>query len=85
MQACQRLAIASHTYYSEHQHIDTFHALEGRRLLSAMSVGKTLNVAKAWEGIHLASRITSRAFEGAVSKARQLEVAAHTSLREGAS
>ncbi len=85
VQACHRLDIASHAYYSEHQHIDVFHALEGRRLLRAMSATKTLNVARAWEGIHLASRVASTAFEGAVTKARQIEVAAHTSSREGAS
>lgn len=85
VQACHRLDIASHAYYSEHQHIDVFHAVEGRRLLRAMSATNTLNVARAWEGIHLASQVTSRAFEGAVAKARELEAAEHTFPREGAS
>lgn len=85
VQACHRLDIAAHAYYSEHQHIDAFHALEGRRLLRAMSAGGTLNVASAWQGIHLASRVTSRAFEGAVAKARRFEVAGHTSSCEGSS
>lgn len=83
VQACQRLEIGSHAYYSEHQHIDVFHAMEGRRLLRAMNTGKTLNVAKAWAGIHLASRITSTAFEVAVSKARQLSTAGRAPLKEG--
>ncbi len=83
VQACKRLAIASHAYYSEHQHIDMFHATEGRRLLRAMNAGKDLNVAKAWAGIHLASHITNMAFEGAVSKARQLDTADLAHLKEG--
>lgn len=31
---CSRLGIKAHTYYSEHVHIDVFHAIEGQRLLN---------------------------------------------------
>ncbi|WP_338439232.1 iron-containing redox enzyme family protein [uncultured Aquabacterium sp.] len=71
VQACERLNIASHAYYSEHRHIDVFHAVEGRRLLRAMAADQTLDANKAWKGIHLAAQITGGAFEAAVVKARQ--------------
>lgn len=70
VQACRRLAIASHAYYSEHQHIDAFHAIEGHHLLRAMQTTQTLDVGKAWAGMQLASAITGAAFEAAVAKAR---------------
>jgi hypothetical protein len=70
VQACKRLALAGHAYYSEHQHIDAFHALEGHNLLRAMHATGTLDAGKAWTGVQLASAITSAAFEAAVAKAR---------------
>jgi len=73
VQACQRLGIEAHAYYSEHQHIDAFHALEGQRLLRAMQATASLCPRKAWLGARLASAITAAAFEGAVGKARRLQ------------
>ena len=71
VQACERLGIAAHAYYSEHQHIDAFHAIEGQQLLRAMQATHTLDPSKAWRGALLASRITIAAFEAAVGKARR--------------
>ena len=71
--ACKRLGIQAHHYYSEHQHIDIFHAREGQRLLQAMQATQTLDPRKAWAGIRLASDITAAAFENAVRKARKLQ------------
>lgn len=71
VQACQRLGIEAHAYYSEHQHIDAFHAIEGQRLLRAMQATDSLCPRKAWLGAKLASAITAAAFEGAVGKARR--------------
>ncbi|MEL4887310.1 iron-containing redox enzyme family protein [Pectobacterium betavasculorum] len=68
--ACQRLGIQAHAYYTEHQHIDGFHAVEGQRLLAAMHATDTLDPAKAYRGALLASHITNRAFRDAVAKAR---------------
>lgn len=68
--ACQRLGIAAHHYYSEHRHIDVFHALEGQRLLRAMDNTASLDPSKAWRGAQLASSVTGRAFDAAVAKAR---------------
>jgi hypothetical protein len=75
VQACRRLAIAAHAYYSEHQHIDAFHAIEGHNMLRAMSATRTLDPGKAWAGAQLASAITGAAFEAAVAKARAGRVA----------
>lgn len=71
VEACERLHITAHDYYSEHRHIDVFHAREGRRLLQAMNADQTLDVSKAWAGIQMASHITAEAFEVAVAKARR--------------
>jgi len=73
VQACKRLGIEAHAYYSEHQHIDAFHAIEGLRLLRAMNTTDSLCPQKAWLGAQLASAITGAAFEGAVAKARRLK------------
>lgn len=83
VQACKRLGIQAHAYYSEHQHIDGFHAIEGQHLLRAMHHTQTLDPGKAWLGARLASAITGAAFEAAVAKARQATAPA-TSLRIGA-
>jgi hypothetical protein len=71
VQACKRLGIVAHAYYSEHQHIDAFHAIEGQNLLRAMRATATLDAGKAWAGARLASAITGGAFEAAVAKARE--------------
>jgi hypothetical protein len=71
VQACKRLGIKAHAYYSEHQHIDAFHAAEGQHLLRAMHATDSLDVMRAWHGARLASEIARTAFETAVAKARR--------------
>ncbi|EPX9597155.1 iron-containing redox enzyme family protein [Pseudomonas aeruginosa] len=66
--ACRRLNIQAHAYYTEHQHIDGFHAIEGQRLLAAMNATGVLDAAKACLGARLASAVTDRAFRDAVAK-----------------
>lgn len=78
VQACKRLGIQAHAYYSEHQHIDAFHAIEGQNLLRAMQATRSLDPVKAWRGAQLASTITGEAFEAAVAKARQYRGATAT-------
>ncbi len=75
--ACERLDIKASRYYSEHIHIDEFHAKEGLALLRTMSRTQCLDVTKAWHGILLASEITNGAFEAAVTKARQSTLSHH--------
>lgn len=67
---CERLQIKAHTYYSEHVHIDVFHAIEGQRLLKAMDVTGDLDPVKAWNGICMGRDITNAAFDAAVAKAQ---------------
>ncbi len=69
-QACERLGIKHHHYYSEHCHIDSFHAKECFRLLKAMNQTQVLDIDKAWSGVRLASLVTNQAFEQAVLKAQ---------------
>ncbi len=77
---CERLQIKAHTYYSEHVHIDVFHAIEGQRLLKAMDATGDLDPVKAWHGICMGRGIINAAFDAAVDKARCSEA-----LRQGAS
>ncbi|UFH51138.1 iron-containing redox enzyme family protein [Pseudomonas sp. KNUC1026] len=67
---CQRLGIQAHAYYSEHVHIDVFHALEGQRLLKAMDNSGALDCRKAWQGVCLGRAVIDEAFEQAVQDAR---------------
>lgn len=68
--ACRRLNISSHAYYTEHQHIDFYHAQDSLRILKAMDAAQVLNYETAFKGMLLASFITNRAFDGAVKVAR---------------
>ncbi|AZC20513.1 MULTISPECIES: iron-containing redox enzyme family protein [Pseudomonas] len=70
---CDRLKIKAHTYYSEHVHIDVYHAIEGQRLLKAMDVAGDLDPVKAWQGICMGRDITNAAFDAAVEKAQRLK------------
>ncbi|WP_341939084.1 iron-containing redox enzyme family protein [Marinimicrobium sp. C2-29] len=68
--ACKRLGIEAHQYYSEHCHIDDFHAVEGKRIFKAMERTGTLNARKAWLGVKLSSVVTNKVFDNAVNVAR---------------
>ena len=84
VEACQRLGIQHQHYYSEHCHIDAYHAKECFRILNAMHQTHTLNISKAWKGLCLASLVTNQAFEQAVQKAQRLNgldyILPHTGL-----
>ncbi|KVE31495.1 hypothetical protein WI93_03845 [Burkholderia vietnamiensis] len=69
--ACRRLKVDAHAYYTEHQHIDTFHAVEGQKLLATMNATGTLDAAKACQGARLMSHVTDLAFRSAVNTALQ--------------
>ena len=86
VKACGRLNIHAHHYYSEHCHIDEFHALEGKKILRAMWQTETLDLQKAWLGVQLSSAITNRVFENAVDVAKEKSTASKLeSVKDGAS
>lgn len=84
VEACQRLGIQNHHYYSEHCHIDAYHAKECFRILKAMHQTNTLDIGKTWKGFRLAGLVTNQAFEQAVQKAKRLNgldyILPHTGL-----
>jgi hypothetical protein len=68
--ACERLEIREHTYFTEHIHIDSFHAQNA--LLACREIAKIMpfDYARALQGARLAESITDRAFEEVVNVAR---------------
>ncbi|RQR79132.1 iron-containing redox enzyme family protein [Burkholderia sp. Bp9012] len=68
--ACERLGIHAHPYYSEHVHIDVFHARSALLAISETARVIPFDYQKAWTGVRLAHATASRAFEAAVSLAR---------------
>lgn len=69
--ACQRLNLRAHHYYTEHVHIDVFHARSA--LMAIRETARTLpfDYGKAWQGVRLAHATAGQAFEAAVALARQ--------------
>ena len=70
--ACNRLNILHHQYYTEHMHIDRFHAKEALLALREVELSVGINYTKAWQGVQIASLVTGRAFEAAIEKAIRL-------------
>jgi hypothetical protein len=72
LRACERLGIANHAYFSEHIHIDPYHAQSA--LLACRETAKCMPFAYdlAWQGARLAAQITDRAFEAVVAQAREV-------------
>lgn len=70
VKACDRLGIKEHAYYSEHVHIDEFHAAEGHRILKEMDKDGDFSPDNAWRGVLLGRRLTMSAFDAAVNKSR---------------
>ena len=70
--ACQRLNIVNSKYYTEHIHIDQFHAKDALRALWEVESAVGLDYTKAWEGVQLASLITAQAFDAALKKAKMI-------------
>lgn len=69
--ACHRLKIVNSQYYTEHIHIDKFHAKDALRALWAVESAVGLDYSKAWEGVQIASLITAQAFDSALKKAQK--------------
>jgi hypothetical protein len=71
--ACRRLGVRKHDYYTEHVHIDGFHAKETRAALRELDAARRLHYAKTWAGIQLGSMLIGQAFDAAVARAQQEE------------
>lgn len=70
--ACDRLGILNHAYFSEHIHIDPYHAQSA--LLACREAARSMpfDYDLAWAGARLVAQITDRAFEAVVAQAREL-------------
>jgi hypothetical protein len=71
--AAQRLELAGARYYTEHLHIDNYHAKELRIAIREFEAEADLHPVKVWTGFKLASEVIGAATEAAVASA--LEVA----------
>jgi hypothetical protein len=69
--ACKRLGISKHHYYTEHLHIDEFHAREMRTAIREYEVASGLDYKRTWVGMQLGSELIGQAFEAAVMRGRQ--------------
>jgi nitrite reductase/ring-hydroxylating ferredoxin subunit len=70
-EACHRLGIMNSKYYTEHIHIDSFHAKDALRALKEVESATCLCYSKVWQGVQIASLITEQAFEAAVLKSKK--------------
>lgn len=71
--ACARLGIANGKYFTEHIHIDVYHAREAVRAITELGKQRELAWADVVTGACIVSEITARAFEAAVSSAQEKE------------
>jgi nitrite reductase/ring-hydroxylating ferredoxin subunit len=69
--ACQRLSIMNSNYYTEHIHIDSFHAKDALRALQEVESAENLCYSKVWQGVQIASLVTAQAFEAAALKSKK--------------
>jgi nitrite reductase/ring-hydroxylating ferredoxin subunit len=69
--ACQRLNIVNSKYYTEHIHIDNFHAKDALRVLWEVDSAVGLDYTKVWTGVQIGSFITAQAFDAALKKAKK--------------
>ncbi|MFJ6700042.1 iron-containing redox enzyme family protein [Streptomyces sp. NPDC091272] len=67
--AAQRLGLEGARYYTEHLHIDHFHARELQVAIREFDAEADLQPAKVWAGFKMASEVIGAATEAAVSSA----------------
>ncbi|MDZ8186233.1 MAG: iron-containing redox enzyme family protein [Nostoc sp. ChiSLP02] len=68
--ACQRLNITNSKYYTEHIHIDNFHAKDMLCTLWEVESAIGIDYTKVWTGIQIASLVIAQAFDAALKKAK---------------
>lgn len=64
--ACGRLGIAAHRYFSEHIHIDEYHAQSALLAIREAAKAGPIDYTKVWLGAQLAQSVAGRAFDAAV-------------------
>jgi heme oxygenase-like protein len=69
--ACLRLGVENHHYYTEHVHIDSFHSRELVTAIRALEAAEGIDGAKVWAGVRLGSTILDEAFTVAVERAKR--------------
>lgn len=69
VEACERLKIESHHYYSEHVHIDVFHARDALHAIREAGRSMTIDPVRLWAGVLLINAIAGRAFDASVDVA----------------
>lgn len=69
VQACERLGIRHHEYFSEHVHIDAYHARDAFLALQRRAQAVGVDFHHAWLGVQLARRAGNEAFSAIVRKA----------------
>jgi len=69
MDACMRLGIKQHAYYSEHIHIDFYHARSALVALRELEKHQSVDYRLAWLGVQAVEDVTNRAFDAAVARA----------------
>ena len=64
--ACERLGISAHRYFSEHIHIDVYHAQSALQAIRETAKFACIDYSKVWMGAQLSQLIAGRAFDAAV-------------------
>jgi hypothetical protein len=73
--ACERLGIAAHRYFSEHIHIDQYHAQSALLAIREAAKSEPIDYKEVWIGAQLAQSVAGRAFDAAVEVTRSSRVA----------
>lgn len=75
MKVCERLGVASLKYFSEHIHIDVFHARDAQLSLREAEAEVPVDYTKVWIGSKVAWPLASEAFDKVCDLAKESEVA----------
>ncbi|RDD62084.1 iron-containing redox enzyme family protein [Ferruginivarius sediminum] len=66
VKACERLGIANHHYFSEHVHIDPYHAHSVLKAIQETARHRDLDYERVWHGTSLLATVTADAFDKVV-------------------
>jgi len=73
--ACERLGISAHRYFSEHIHIDVYHAQSALQAIRETARSASVDYGKVWLGAQLSQFVAGRAFDAAVELTKTSAVA----------